>query len=141
MRLYLTCIEAFLLILKHATFLRKSNSKPEAALTKAALDYQEANIELKIQDYLKSISPEDSVETFSGFIMATELGLFIFPVVTTISHQSFSAVSVLGQSQCIKKTVVDTVLGANLCKVFFFLLKVEEHHKEGDPKLNGCSRS
>ena len=83
--MYLTCIQAFLLILKHATFLRKSN-KPEAALTKAALDYQEANIELKIQDYLKSLSPEDSVETFSGFIMATELGLFIFPVVTTISH-------------------------------------------------------
>ena len=69
----------------HATFLCKSN-KPEAALTKAALDYQEANIELKIQEYLKSLSPEDSVETFSGFIMATELGLFIFPVVTTISH-------------------------------------------------------
>lgn len=140
LRVYLTCIEAFLLILMHATFLRKSN-KPEAALTKAALDYQEANIELKIQEYLKSLSPEDSVETFSGFIMATELGLFIFPVVTTISHWFFSAVSVLSQSQCVKKTIVDTVVGANLCKSLFFLLKVEEHRKEGDPKLNGCSRS
>jgi hypothetical protein len=73
--------------LKHATTLRLSN-KPEQALTQAELDYKEANIDLRIQEYLKAFTVEDSVEKFAGFIMAANIGLFMHSPTTTISHLS-----------------------------------------------------
>lgn len=88
---------AVILILKHATFLWLSN-KPESALTLAELDYQKANIDLKIQEYLKAFSSEDFVVQFAGFIKATEIGLFILLSLPTISHQAFSTISVSAQS-------------------------------------------
>ena len=86
-RLYLTILEVVILILKHATFLRLSNQS-EQALTLAEQDYQEAKIDLKIQEYLKAFTPEDSVEKFADFIMATNIGLFMHSSITTISHLS-----------------------------------------------------
>ena len=65
-----------ILILKHAATLLLSKGKEEA-LTKAGLDFQETNIDLKIQEYLKSFTPEDSVLKFADFIMATNIGLFL----------------------------------------------------------------
>ena len=78
-------MEAVVLILKHATLLRMSN-KPEEALTQAEKDYQKANIDLKIQEHLKAVPPEDFVEQFAGFIRATEIGSFIHQSTQTISH-------------------------------------------------------
>jgi hypothetical protein len=83
--MHLTIVEVVILILKHATTLRLSNL-PEQALIQAELDYQEANIGLKIQEYLKAFTPDDSVEKFSDFIMATNIGLFMYSSITTISH-------------------------------------------------------
>jgi hypothetical protein len=82
-------VEAVILILKHATFLRLSSNSSKLALTHAELDYQRANINLTIQRYLKSSSSEHLVEQFAGFIMATDISLFIPPSITTISHQAF----------------------------------------------------
>jgi hypothetical protein len=73
----LTFVEAVILILKHASFLWLSNGS-ESALTLAEADYQKANIDLKIQEYLQASSPEHSVEEFAfKFIMATDIGMFI----------------------------------------------------------------
>ena len=85
-------MEAVILILKHATFLRLSNNT-KAALTQAELDYQESNIDLKIQEYLKTSSYEE-VNQFAGFINATEIGVFVFLFDTTISYQTFSIILV-----------------------------------------------
>jgi hypothetical protein len=71
---YLTIVEVVILILKHATSLRLSNT-PGQALTLAELDYQKANIDLKIEEHLKAFTPKDSVEKLSDFIMATNIGL------------------------------------------------------------------
>ena len=76
-RVHLTFVEAVILILKHATLLRLSNLSPVSALTQAELDYQEANVDLKIQQHLTVSSQEHSVELLMGFIMATEIGWFI----------------------------------------------------------------
>jgi hypothetical protein len=85
---YLTIVEAVIIILKHATTLQLSN-KPAQALSLAELDYKEANIDLKIQDHLKVFTPEDSVEKFADFIVATNIGLFrCSSIPTTISHLS-----------------------------------------------------
>ena len=84
----LTIVEAVILILKHATTLRLSNTVKEA-LTQAEVDYKEANIDLKIQEYVKSFTAEDYVGEFAGFIMATKIGLFIYLSITTMSHLSF----------------------------------------------------
>jgi hypothetical protein len=81
-------VEAVILILKHATFLRLSNLSPKSALTHAELDYQEANIDLKIQQYLAASSQEHSVELFAAFIMATDIGLFILSSVYMVSHHA-----------------------------------------------------
>ena len=54
-------------------FLRHSHPS-ECALTLAGLNYQKANIDLKIQDYLMA-SP--SVEEIMSFIMATDISMFI----------------------------------------------------------------
>jgi hypothetical protein len=68
-------VEAVILFLKHTTFLQLSTATLKAALTQAELDYQESNIDLKIQEYLKAFSSGDaSVVQFSGFIKATEIG-------------------------------------------------------------------
>ena len=80
-------MEVVILILKHATFLRLSN-QPKQALTLAEQDYQEAKIDLKINEYLKAFTPKDSVEKFADFIMATNIGLFMHSSITTISHDS-----------------------------------------------------
>ena len=81
-------MQAIILIFKHATFLRLSNSL-ESALNLAVLDYQRAGIDLKIQDYLKPSSPEHSVEEIAFFIMATEIGKVIVCIVILISYQRF----------------------------------------------------
>ena len=70
-------------------FLRLSNTT-ESALNIAGLDYQNADIDLKIQDHLKASSPKHSVEEFVSFIMATEIGMLIVVcIVILISHQCF----------------------------------------------------
>ncbi len=75
----LTFVEAVILILKRATFLRLSNLSSKSALTRAELDYREANIDLKIRQYLTGSSQEHSVESFAGFIMATDMvRLFLY---------------------------------------------------------------
>ena len=74
--MYLTFLEAVILILKHATFLRLTNLSSESALTCADLHYQEANIDLKIQEYLAT-SQEQSIMIFVDFIMATDSGLCV----------------------------------------------------------------
>ncbi|KAN0136631.1 hypothetical protein V8E53_005678 [Lactarius tabidus] len=71
---YLTFVEAVILILKHTTFLRLSTPELTAALTQAELDYQVSNIDLKIEEYLKAFSSSDaSVVQFADFIKATEI--------------------------------------------------------------------
>src|ERR1700761_5749520 len=89
-RLYLTFEKAVTLILKHATFLRLSNS-PESALTYAELDYQKANIDVTIQQHLIAHGSEHSVEQFATFIMSVDIGLCIIPFVTSISYHPFSS--------------------------------------------------
>ena len=69
-------MKAATIILKHATLLRTSNT-PEEALNNAELDYQRANIDESIQQYLTACTSDVSVEQFAGFIMGTEIGLFI----------------------------------------------------------------
>ena len=98
--MYLISLEAVILILKHATFLRRLDLSSGSALTRAELDYREANIDLIIQQYLSASSQEHSVELFAGFIMATDIGSFILASVKTISHRAFSAISVFGQHTC-----------------------------------------
>jgi len=64
---------AAILILKHATVLRLSNSS-ESSLTCAERDFQEAHIDLKIQQCLKAISDSElSAQDFLVFIMATDI--------------------------------------------------------------------
>jgi hypothetical protein len=67
-------VEAIVLILKRATFLLLSNLSAGSALSLAELDYQKANIDLKIQKYLAKHSQEHSVEQLTSFIMATDFG-------------------------------------------------------------------
>jgi len=64
-------IIAVILIFKHA-MLQLSNSS-KSALSQAEKNYEEANIDSKIHEYLKEFSPEDSVTQFSGFIMDTDI--------------------------------------------------------------------
>jgi hypothetical protein len=92
----LTIIKAVILILKHATLLRLSNS-PESALALVEQGYQQANIDFTIQQYLAH-SPEFSVDEFANFIMATDICMCILSSVTTLSHQVFSFISVLSQN-------------------------------------------
>ena len=85
--MYLTIVEAVILNLKHATILRLSNRSKDA-LALAGLDYQKANMDFKIQEHLKAFTPENSVEKFADFIMATNIGLFLHSSITIISHLS-----------------------------------------------------
>jgi hypothetical protein len=79
-------MKAVILILKHATSLCLLINSSESALTQAELAYQEANIDLKIQQFLAASSQEHSVQLFAGFIMVTDIGLFILASGTKISH-------------------------------------------------------
>ena len=98
-RVYLTFVKAVILILKHATFLRLSMSS-ESAITQVEMDYQAANIDLKIQQHLAASCQELSVKQFANFIMATDIGLFILSSVKIISHQAFSVISVFSWNTC-----------------------------------------
>ena len=91
---YLNFEKAAILIFKHATFLCLSMDA-ESALTQADMDYQAANIDLKIQEHLASSLQEHSVEYFAHFIMTTDIGVFILAYVKITSHQPFSIISVL----------------------------------------------
>ena len=77
-------MKAVTLILKHATLLQASILQ-EAALTNVDLDYQRANIDGSIQQYLTACASDVSVEQFAGFIMGTEIGLFIL-VTCSLCH-------------------------------------------------------
>ena len=81
-RVYLTLVKAVTLILKHATVLRISISA-KSALANAELNYQIANIDVTIQQHLTACASEQSVEQFVGFIMSTDIGLFIFLLFVT----------------------------------------------------------
>ncbi|KAH9040351.1 hypothetical protein EDB85DRAFT_130859 [Lactarius pseudohatsudake] len=78
-------ILAVILIFKHATFLRLSNIASESVLTRAELDYRDANIDLYVQLYLTASSQEYSVELFAAFIMAINI--------------------VVGQKPCVEKII------------------------------------
>ena len=73
-RLYLTFVTAIIILLKHATLLRLSNLSPEEALTQAGQDYQAANIDEKIQQYLTASAQVHTLEQFARFIIATDIG-------------------------------------------------------------------
>ena len=77
----LTFLEAVIIILKHATFLRLSNLSSKSALIKADRQYHEANMDLKIQEYLATTCQEQFVTQSVSFIMATNMGLFILTYV------------------------------------------------------------
>ena len=83
-------MKAVILILKHATLLRLSNLSAESALTLAELDYQEANVDLTVQQHLAVPSQEHSVDILVAFIMATDIGLSIlsFVQVDVVAHQT-----------------------------------------------------
>ena len=82
-------MKAVILILKHATFLRLSNLSAKSALTLAELDYQEANVDLTVQQHLAVPSQEHSVDIFVAFIMATDIGLSILSFShIVVSHQT-----------------------------------------------------
>jgi hypothetical protein len=86
---YSTFLEAVILILKHATLLMGlSAQSAQSALICADVNYQGANIDLKVQQLLTASSQEHSVELLAGFIMATDIGLFILASVKMISLSS-----------------------------------------------------
>ena len=63
--------------MKHATFLCLSSLSSESALRQTDLQYQKANIDLKIQEYLATTSSGQSVTELMEFIMENNIGLFI----------------------------------------------------------------
>ena len=98
-------MKAVTLILKHATLLQTSNLR-KAALFIVDQDYQRANIDGSIQQYLTACASNVSVEQFANFIMGTEIGLFILlTFFTTISYCPFSVISVLSQYRCVDNSV------------------------------------
>jgi hypothetical protein len=113
-------VKAVTLILTHATLSWTSDS-PESALTNVELNYRKANIDKSIQQYLIACASELSVEQFAGFIMHTDICLFILPFVTSISYYLLSVISVLSPSlsqyRCI---VVEKVPKEKSHKVYFF---------------------
>ncbi len=69
---YLTFPKVIVLILKHATSLRLS-LLPGPALIQADLDYQQADVDQHIQQYVGA-SQRPSAELDKAFIMAIEIG-------------------------------------------------------------------
>ena len=93
-RVYLTLVTAATLILKHASFLRASMTL-KSALTNADRKYQEANIDVTIREHLTACAARQSKKQFVGFIMSTDISLFIF---FHLSHQYLIILSVSSQS-------------------------------------------
>ncbi len=73
---YLTFPKAAVLIFKRATFLRLSMS-PGPALIQADLDYQKADVDQQIQQYVGA-SQGPSAELDKAFIKGIEIGSSIF---------------------------------------------------------------
>ncbi len=69
---YLTFLKVIVLILKHTTLLRLS-LLPGPALIQADLDYQQADVDQRIQQYIGT-SQRPSAELDKDFIMAIEIG-------------------------------------------------------------------
>ena len=84
-------MEAVITIFKHATFIRLSRSSGESALTHAEMDFWASKVDLIIQKHLVASSHENTVKQFADFIMATDIGLFIFSLDKIISHHSFTS--------------------------------------------------
>ncbi len=80
-------LKAIILIFKHATFLRHSLLQGPA-LIQADLDYQKADVDQKIQEYVAA-SQGPSAELDKGFIMAIEIGLSILMSVQIVSSIYF----------------------------------------------------
>jgi len=79
---YLTFPKVVVLILKHATSLRLS-TVPQLALIQADLDYQKADVDQQIQQYVAT-SQTHSGDLDRDFIIAIENGLYIFVFVYII---------------------------------------------------------
>jgi len=75
----LTFLEAVLLILKHATFLRLS-LLPEPALIQADMDYQKADVDQKVQQHVTTSQGHSELDR--AFIMSIEIGLSILMLVS-----------------------------------------------------------
>ena len=129
-------VKAVILISKHATLIKQSCLSSESALTHAEMDFWASKIDLKIQEHLVASSHEDSVEQFTHFIMATDIGLFILTSVKTISYQAFtSIVSFFHWKECKEKSI-----GLKRFKTSLKLpCKSIDHSKEGtvDSGLSG----
>lgn len=83
-----------MIILKHTTLLRLSDLSPKEALTQAGQDYEAANIDERIQQYLTPSSQVRSIRQFAHFIIATDIGWFILSLsFEIITHKAFSAIS------------------------------------------------
>ena len=93
-RVHLTFVKAVVVILKHASLLRLSNIPSGLALTRAELEYKEANMDSKIHEHLMLSSQVQDIELFADFIMATDIGWFLLDSLTFKSHQAFSLISV-----------------------------------------------
>ena len=94
-------MKAVILILKHATFLQVSTPL-ESTLTQAELNYQRANIDFQIQQYLKATSTEHTIKEYVTFIMGTDIGLIILESVPIVSDYAFSAILAF---ICIEKVI------------------------------------
>ena len=90
-------MKAVTLILKHATLLLTSNLTNEEALINVDLNYQKANIDEFIQQFLAACASELSVEQFASFVMGTDIGLLFsfslslqYLIVLLVSSQSLT---------------------------------------------------
>lgn len=79
-------MKGVIILFKHTTFLRLSNSSPKLALAHAELDYKKANINKKIKKHLKESTQQHFVEKSADFIMSTNISVFIFASVTGRSY-------------------------------------------------------
>ena len=120
-KVYLTFVEAVILILKHATLLQLSESY-ESALTHAELSYQMANVDLNVHQVLAS--SENSVKKFVEFIMTTDIGTFVLVFAIKVSYQAFSAISVFSQHTCI---LVEMVSENQFVSYVLYLLLLSVH--------------
>ncbi len=82
----MTFPKVVVIILKHATSLRLS-MHPGPALIQADLDYQNSDVDQKIQQYIGA-SQGPSAELDKPFIMGIEIGLSIFLMVQSTAFIS-----------------------------------------------------
>ena len=87
-------------------FLRHTHES-ESALNLAGLNYQKADIDLKIQDYLKASSPGPYVKEIAFFIMATDIGMFIVALLFYYLIKVFSSISVFDSAR--RRSLVDGI--------------------------------